>query len=172
MSSSDLTGLPKLGNVLYQTLVEFPQSAYSVQRVPDQEEASSSVSTAATTTTTPPNTEMPHAKGNSVSSSSGHPTNFNIGEPLAQFCQSTDSISSLLAADPKLTPGQAWKKLSSHYKHHGHESQDIRGIGKGDVTDEQLEMAYRCGKWGNTRPSKLFLRVRSYYLCPKLSSDE
>ncbi|KAI4602944.1 hypothetical protein KJ359_008165 [Pestalotiopsis sp. 9143b] len=165
MSSSDLTGLPKLGNVLYQTLVEFPQSAYSVQRVPDQQEASSSVSTAATTTT-PPNTEMPHAKGNSVSSSSsGHPTKFNVGEPLAQFCQSTDSISSLLAADPNLTPGQAWKKLSSHYKHHGHESQDIRDIGKGDVTDEQLEMAYRCGKWGNTRPSKLFLRLYHDSLC-------
>lgn len=168
MSSSDLTGLPKLGNVLYQTLVEFPYSAYYIQRIPDQESASSSSSS--TITTTPPSssspsaatTDMPHAKDNVAGH---HPTKYNIGEPLANFCQSGESISSLLASDPSLSPGQAWKKLCCHYKHHGHESQDIRDIGQGEVTDEQLEMAYKCGKWGKTRPSKLFLRLYHDSLC-------
>jgi hypothetical protein len=133
--------MPKLGNVLYQTFVEFPYSAYSVPRVPDQKPASDTA-------------EMPHAKV----SPTGYST-YTLDDALAQFCQSDDSVSALLAQDPTLTPGQAWKKLSGHYEKHSHESQDIRDIGKGEVTDEQLELAYRCGKWGKTRPSRLFLRV-------------
>lgn len=142
MSSTDQTGLPKLGNVLYQTLVEFPYSAYSVPRVPDQPNPSRSAN-------------MPHASATAA----GH-TKYTLDEPLAQYCQSNDSVSALLAQDPTLTPGQAWKKLSSHYNRKSHESQDIRDIGKGEVTDEQLELAFKCGKWGRTRPSRLFLRVR------------
>ncbi|KAM0810542.1 hypothetical protein AB5N19_10891 [Seiridium cardinale] len=147
MSSTDQTGMPKLGSVLYQTFVEFPYSAYSVPRVPDQ-------------TTTSADPEMPHARANPA----GY-TAYTLDDPLAKFCQSDDSVSALLAQDPALTPGQAWKKLSSHYKKHSRESQDIRDIGKGDVTDEQLELAYKCGKWGNTRPSKLFLRLYHDSLC-------
>lgn len=143
MSSPGQTGLPKLGNVLFQTVVQFPYSAYSIPRIPDQDSSPSDPSA------------MPHSHSNS----SGH-TTFSISEPLANLCLSDESVSGLLARDPILSPGQAWKKLASQYKNKSHESQDIRDIGKGNVTDDQLELAFRCGKWGRTRPSKLFLRVR------------
>ncbi|KAH8205566.1 hypothetical protein TruAng_000272 [Truncatella angustata] len=140
MSSTDQTGLPKLGSVLYQAFVEFPYSAYSVPRVPDQKKPLETSAMA------------------QVDIGTAGLTNFSLDEPLARFCQSDDSVSALLAQDPALSPGQAWKKLSHHYKNKSHETQDIRDIGKGEVTDEQLELAFRCGKWGKTRPSRLFLR--------------
>lgn len=147
MSSTDQTGIAKLGNVLYQSLVDFPYSAYSVPRVPDQTDSSTSAN-------------MP----DSSVGPTGY-TQYALDEPLAQFCLSNDSASSLLAQDPALTPGQAWKKLSGHYKNKSHDSHDVRGIGKGEVTDEQLELAFKCGNWGETRPSRLFLRVSQYCLC-------
>lgn len=146
MSSPGQTGLPKLGNVLYQTVFQFPYSAYSVPRVPDQK-----------TTTSPSSSDpstMPHAR-----TKSEYQNAHTLSEPLASFCASSNTVSGFLAEDPTLQPGHAWKKLATHHKSNSHEPKDIRDIGQGDVSDDELEVAFKCGKWGTTRPSRLFLRV-------------
>ncbi|CAI0654728.1 unnamed protein product [Colletotrichum noveboracense] len=152
MSSPGQTGLPKLGNVLYQTVFQFPYSAYSVPRVPDQKTASASSSSDPST--------MPHAR-----TKSEYQNAHTLSEPLASFCASSNTVSGFLAEDPTLQPGHAWKKLATHYKSNSHEPKDIRDIGQGEVSDDELEVAFRCGKWGTTRPSRLFLRLYHDALC-------
>ncbi|KAK2031658.1 hypothetical protein LX32DRAFT_556817 [Colletotrichum zoysiae] len=150
MSSHGQTGLPKLGNVLYQTVFQFPYSAYSVPRVPDQKKTSSSADSSA----------MSHAQ-----TKSEYKNAHTLSEPLASLCASSNTVSGLLAEDSTLTPGQAWKKLVEHYSSDSHEPKDIRDIGQGELTDDELEVAFKCGKWGATRPSKLFLRLYHDALC-------
>jgi hypothetical protein len=78
-----------------------------------------------------------------------------LPDHVLDLCTSNESISSLLAHDPHLAPGEAWKKLySSHQKKH-----DVDGAGKAEIWPEELARAARCGKWGPTQPSELFLRV-------------
>ncbi|KAK1989710.1 phospholipase D/nuclease [Colletotrichum falcatum] len=150
MSSPGQSGLPKLGNVLYQTVFQFPYSAYSVPRVPDQKTTSSF--------SNPP--AISHAQTKSEYENA--PT---LSEPLVSFCASSNTVSRFLAEEPSLTPGQAWKKLANHYKSNSHEPKDIRDIGRGKVTNDELDVAFKCGKWGTTRPSSLFLRLYHDTLC-------
>lgn len=81
-----------------------------------------------------------------------------ISDNIFALCTSSESVSSLLAQDPTLAPGEAWKKL---YGHHVSKpsSKDVNAAGKGSVSKEELERAAKCGKWGPTQPSELFLRV-------------
>lgn len=107
---------------------------------------------------------MPHRRKDSGFAGDEHrlkdrPT---LSPALVELCQSDVSVSGLMVEDPSLTPGQAWKKLLEHskieqysIKHlHHHEDNEIDRTEAGE-----LEVAYRCGKWGETRPSDLFLRV-------------
>ncbi|KAK1973520.1 hypothetical protein LZ30DRAFT_610530 [Colletotrichum cereale] len=127
MSSPRQTGLPKLGNVLYQTVFQFPYSAYSVPRVPDQNKMPSS----SDSSTTPHERTKPEYQN-------AH----TLSEPLASFCTSSNTVSGFLAEDPTLTPGHAWKQLANHYESNSHEPKDIRDIGRGEVTDDELEVAF------------------------------
>lgn len=136
LSSPSATGLPKLGNALYQTLVEFPCSALTIQRQQDL-----------TAVTMPKAAESPEA------------SKYKIKQSLAELCQSTETVSSLLAQDPTVAPGAAWKKLYGHHARHSLGSPDIRDIGRGAVDESELELALKCGRWGQNEPSKLFLRV-------------
>ncbi|KAI3322071.1 phospholipase D/nuclease [Xylariaceae sp. AK1471] len=90
---------------------------------------------------------------------------YRITDQLYEWCQSKDSVSSLLATDPKLTPEDAWQKLF-----HGHQvgsgDQDyIRNVGKTTITDEEMRRARLCGKWGSNEPSDLFIRLYHDALC-------
>jgi hypothetical protein len=81
-----------------------------------------------------------------------------LPDHVIELCTSNESVSSLLAQDPQLAPGEAWKKL---YGHHAtkHNSKAIDSAGKASIGQEELERAAKCGKWGPTQPSELFLRV-------------
>lgn len=86
-----------------------------------------------------------------------------IPDKIVQLCTNGESVSKLLAADPTLAPGEAWKKL------YGHEKSDSKSTAKrhrDDHTPQDIETALACGKWGPTRPSELFLRVSYECLCP------
>lgn len=83
----------------------------------------------------------------------------SVSDRIAELCASIDSVSSLLAADPSLAPGDAWHKL---YGHHLSKPEGPKGVdhaGEGEGPDEMLDKARKCGKWGPTEPSDLFLRV-------------
>lgn len=183
----DKKGLPKLGSILYQAAVEFPKSAYSIQRVPDQHasalaatataDTSEPVTTTTTTTTTTTNrpddldatnAAMPHRRKDSGFAGDEHQKRSTVSPALVELCQSDVSVSGLMAEDPSLSPGQAWKKLFEHSKikhhsikhHHHHENSES------DRTEaDELEVAYKCGRWGENRPSDLFLRMYYDALC-------
>ncbi len=89
-----------------------------------------------------------------------------------QLCTASDSVSSLLAADPALAPGEAWHKLFGHHVGKPKSSHAADDAGKGPVSKEALERAAKCGKWGPTQPSDLFLRVRPLPKDLPLSSPE
>lgn len=82
-----------------------------------------------------------------------------ISDRLYELCNSSESVSTVLARDLKITPGEAWKKLYGHdaRKPVGRKSSDATS--KATSADEVLERAAKCGKWGPTQPSELFLRV-------------
>ncbi|KAK4240541.1 hypothetical protein C8A03DRAFT_41959 [Achaetomium macrosporum] len=94
-----------------------------------------------------------------------------ISDRLIRLCTSSESVSSLLAEDPSLAPGDAWERL------YGEQAINTAASGvhkRGDsgisfssdsVTQYQLEKAAMCGKWGPTRPSELFLKIYHDALC-------
>ncbi|KAI9715716.1 MAG: hypothetical protein M1828_000731 [Chrysothrix sp. TS-e1954] len=80
-----------------------------------------------------------------------------LSEHLQQQCQSPDSISSGLAISPDRSPGDISKEM-----YDSHNLVDVeakmpkeRGIASG--TD--LELVRKCGNFGDTKPSELFLRT-------------
>ncbi|KAG4223586.1 hypothetical protein PC116_g27951 [Phytophthora cactorum] len=86
---------------------------------------------------------------------------FMISEQLYELCLSSESVSSALARDASLTPGEAWKKLFGYHDHDHGSKGDVRNIGKGSLSPKELEKARACGKWGSQKPSDLFLKVSS-----------
>ncbi|KAI0872686.1 phospholipase D/nuclease [Hypoxylon argillaceum] len=89
----------------------------------------------------------------------------NIKDRLYGWCQSKDSVSSLLATNPDLTPADAWQKLF-HYNSVGSAIQEHhRTTGSAPTTDEELQRARLCGKWGSKEPSDLFTRLYHDALC-------
>ncbi|KAI0103621.1 hypothetical protein GGR51DRAFT_523871 [Nemania sp. FL0031] len=89
-----------------------------------------------------------------------------IEDHLNKWCQSKDSVLSLLAADPNLTPADAWQKLFHHKSlERAIEDHHHRNTTTSPTTDEELEQAHSCGKWGPKNPSDLFLRLYHDALC-------
>lgn len=86
-----------------------------------------------------------------------------ISEKVYKWCTSEESVSSLLAKDPTLAPGKAAEKL--YGKEHTSVSEK-KHPNNYDYSLEELERAYQCGKWGDTRPSELFLRIYHDALLP------
>jgi phosphatidylserine/phosphatidylglycerophosphate/cardiolipin synthase-like enzyme len=79
-----------------------------------------------------------------------------VSENVLQLCQATETISSVLAKDPTAAPGDVVKKLYGHHKKiFNREPEKDRG-----TTSAQLqEQALKCGHWGPTQPSPLFLQA-------------
>lgn len=82
-----------------------------------------------------------------------------ISEKVRKLCASQESVSTLLARDPTLAPGEAYKQLFGKHTdaEHGDKSTALRN--RDQHTPDDLLYAEQCGKWGATQPSKLFLKV-------------
>ncbi|KAH8701565.1 IQ calmodulin-binding motif protein [Talaromyces proteolyticus] len=83
-----------------------------------------------------------------------------ISEKLYEFARSDKSVSSELAKNPQDSPGRIAHRLYGHIKH--------EGVGDAPQPppqesghDAYLQRALECGKWGNQRPTDLFLKC--YY---------
>lgn len=80
-----------------------------------------------------------------------------ISDRVFEWCTSNTSVSAELAKNPNLTPGDAAKSL------YGSEGISISEkkppLERTPATPEDLDRAYRCGNFGPTRPSELFLRI-------------
>lgn len=82
-----------------------------------------------------------------------------IPDRLYELARSDESVSSALAKDPKESPGEAAHRLYGHISHGG--SGQLPSTKSGHVAD--LQRALECGKWGDQRPSDLFLKVCNTY---------
>jgi hypothetical protein len=82
-----------------------------------------------------------------------------ISDKVYKLCTSPESVSSLLAKDPTLAPGDAWKKLYGGHAAGEKESKATARAHRDQITPDDLKRALECGNWGPTQPSELFLRV-------------
>jgi hypothetical protein len=81
-----------------------------------------------------------------------------IPKNVYELCQGGQSISSELAKNPTLSPHEAAKKLF------GVDADDeivTKKLELGEEKPSDLEEARKCGNWGTSNPSDLFLRVRT-----------
>ena len=86
-----------------------------------------------------------------------------ISGRVHEWCTSPDSVSSEIAKDPQTVPKDAAKKLYGHVKISVSAEKPPKVRER--ATEEELKKAFECGKWGNTRPSELFLRIYHDALC-------
>ncbi|CAM1508823.1 Fc.00g025620.m01.CDS01 [Cosmosporella sp. VM-42] len=79
-----------------------------------------------------------------------------VSENVLELCQDLDTVSSVLAKHPEEAPGDIVKQLyGSHTKY----SQPKTDANKPVPTPEVLEKVFKCGSWGSTKPSRLFLQA-------------
>lgn len=87
----------------------------------------------------------------------------HISDQTIRLCTSAESVSSLLARDPNLRPSDAWEKLYGHAARKGEnatQNEPHQQTENGhECIQADLERAAKCGNWGPTKPSDLFLKV-------------
>ncbi|KJZ75342.1 hypothetical protein HIM_05268 [Hirsutella minnesotensis 3608] len=79
-----------------------------------------------------------------------------VPENVVNLCQAAETVSSSLAKNPKEAPGDAIKRLYGHLparQHHIPENDQPA------LTEQELETILKCGRWGTSQPSKLFLQA-------------
>jgi hypothetical protein len=81
-----------------------------------------------------------------------------LSNHVIELCTSGHNVSSLVAENPTLPPGDAWGKLHGHHAFPPRLQTEDEGV-KTTVESNGLEKALQCGKWGLTKPSDLFLKV-------------
>ncbi|EQK98435.1 IQ calmodulin-binding motif protein [Ophiocordyceps sinensis CO18] len=74
-----------------------------------------------------------------------------VSDYVVNLCQATDTVSSVLATKPDEAPGEIVKRL------YGNLPRDVNQAPR--PSSQALETASRCGNWGPTSPSPLFLQA-------------
>lgn len=87
-----------------------------------------------------------------------------ISDKVYKLCTGQETVSSLLAKDPTMAPGDAWKQLYGGHAAGEKESKNEARRHRDTITPEDLQRALECGNWGSSQPSELFLKVRGLYL--------
>jgi len=87
-----------------------------------------------------------------------------LNDKVIKLCTAPESISSLLARDETLSPGHAAKKL--YHPEHVAITEGKPPKERIPASQEELNRAYQCGKWGPTKPSELFMRIFHASLLP------
>lgn len=89
-----------------------------------------------------------------------------VSDSTYGLCTSSESVSTVLARDPTIAPGDAWRKLySHHHQREPTEEKPINGTANAFTPAEILDRAAKCGNWGPTQPSRLFLQLYNDALC-------
>lgn len=76
---------------------------------------------------------------------------------ILQWCTAGNTISGAYAQDPSKSPGEIAEKL--YQSHHGKSPSTKPPARREAATTQDLEWARKCGNFGNTQPSELFLRA-------------
>lgn len=143
--NTTLQNLGSVGDTAYQTFVELPYRAFTTPRqagLPAQDDKDMK--------NTPEKIEG-HVQDDQFSAP--------VSDELLKLLTSPESVSTLLAQEPSLSPGEAWKKLYEHHVGKLGGSHSSHGAEKHLASEEVLRRAAEAGHWGPTQPSELFLRV-------------
>jgi phosphatidylserine/phosphatidylglycerophosphate/cardiolipin synthase-like enzyme len=89
-----------------------------------------------------------------------------VSEHVLELCQATETVSSTLAKNPIESPGDVVKRLYGHHKKDLNYGYDLKKDSEYGYeqhppvpSPESLELARKCGRWGPTQPSVLFLQA-------------
>jgi phosphatidylserine/phosphatidylglycerophosphate/cardiolipin synthase-like enzyme len=79
-----------------------------------------------------------------------------VSENVVKLCQATETVSSVLAKSPTEAPGDVVKRLYGHHKKDlSYDPEKNRPA----PSAHELEIALKCGRWGPSQPSPLFLQA-------------
>jgi hypothetical protein len=129
-------------HLLIQTIIIFPYSALTIPR----------------------QRKLLKPQSSCASASSTREPAIMISDKVHDLCTSKESVSTILAVNPTLPPGEAWKKLYGGHAAGPKESKTTSTERRDQATPADLQRAFECGNWGPTKPSELFLRVRTHVL--------
>ncbi|PVF93099.1 IQ calmodulin-binding motif protein [Serendipita vermifera] len=87
-----------------------------------------------------------------------------ISDSVYDLCHGSVTVSSELAKDPTLAPGDVYKKLYGKSIRNAQSKKPSRQL-TDSVSQPELKRAEECGHWGPTKPSELFLRMYHDALC-------
>lgn len=149
-----LQDLEAIVTFLIQVFVIFPYSALTIPRQRKLLKACDNSKTSDHSPSHPPQSRRARPGSSGM-----------ISDKVYKLCTSGESVSSLLAKDPSLTPGEAWKKL---FGSHGGAATGSKSTGRShrdQITPDDIERARKCGNWGPTEPSETFLRVSESLGC-------
>ena len=79
-----------------------------------------------------------------------------VDQKVYDLCHAQETVSSELAKNPSEAPGDIAKRLYGNQSEKILHSDHFKDY---SIRHEALKRAEDCGKWGGTRPSKLFLQV-------------
>ncbi|ROW09834.1 hypothetical protein VMCG_02520 [Cytospora schulzeri] len=147
-NTPEYTSPTGIASAAYQAFVQLPYSALTTPRqaeIPKQGDDDDKEM--------PGRTKRYGKEGNQL----GGP----ISDELFKLVTSTESVSSLLAEDPSLSPSRAWKKLYGDYDGRPSSYHSNYENGESLAPEDVLKRAADCGHWGPTQPSELFLKM--YY---------
>ncbi|KAI7914537.1 phospholipase D Active site motif protein [Pyricularia oryzae] len=167
---SYLDFLYSLGDFAHQLFVVFPYSAYTIPRSgsslesPHKKMNLKAAETEAASADNRPEPQVDSESKKSLQQEESHralvstkPPPRGFGDEIFRLCTAPEDVSSLLASNPDITPNEAWEQL------YGKGSDSGPGVTNAIVNGapplERLERAARCGKWGENRPSDLFLEM-------------
>jgi hypothetical protein len=140
-------------HLIIQVLVIFPYSALTIHRQRQLPR-------------TPENGNTTLLETNRTRREPGGEPGTMISDKVYKLCTSKESVSALLAKDPTMAPGEAWKKLYGGHAAGEKESKATARAHRDQIAPDDLKRALECGNWGPTHPSELFLRVStSFYNC-------
>jgi phosphatidylserine/phosphatidylglycerophosphate/cardiolipin synthase-like enzyme len=81
-----------------------------------------------------------------------------------KLCQAIATVSSEIARNPSLSPGEVTTKIYGKRETTGRPSRDADDELTPTSADD-LKQAFSCGRWGPTQPGELFLRAYHDVLC-------
>jgi hypothetical protein len=81
-----------------------------------------------------------------------------IPQRIYEYARSAKSVSSELALQPHETPGEIAHRL---YKNAAIEATGHSAKDQAKDEEADLEKALKCGNWGETKPTALFLKVNT-----------
>ena len=84
---------------------------------------------------------------------------------VVKLCQSEETVSSEIAKNPALSPGEVSTKIWGEREKTGKPSSRIVDEHPKPLPTEALQQAYSCGRWGPTQPGELFLHAYHDVLC-------